>query len=48
MFLKGSQKLGENLRMWTTKLKIAIIEKNTDALSKLLEDVPKFNPADER
>lgn len=47
MFLKGSQKLGENLRMWTTKLKIAIIEKNTDALSKLLEDVPKFNPADD-
>ncbi|MFA5234911.1 MAG: hypothetical protein WC390_10985 [Sulfurimonas sp.] len=28
--------------MWLTKLKIAIIEKNPDALSKLLDEVPQL------
>ena len=28
--------------MWLTKLKIAIVEKNTDSLDKLLEDIPKL------
>jgi hypothetical protein len=28
--------------MWLTKLKIAIIEKNPDALSKLLDDIPQL------
>lgn len=28
--------------MWLTKLKIAIIEKNTDALSKLMDDIPQL------
>lgn len=28
--------------MWLTKLKIAIIEKNTDALNGLMEDVPQL------
>ncbi len=28
--------------MWLTKLKIAIIEKNTDALSELVSDIPKL------
>ncbi len=29
--------------MWLDKLKIAIIEKNTDNLDKLLDETPKFN-----
>ncbi|MBU0720397.1 hypothetical protein KJ877_03580 [bacterium] len=33
--------------MWLTKLKIAIIEKNTDALNKLLEDIPELSGANE-
>lgn len=28
--------------MWLTNLKIAIIEKNTDALDKLLDDIPQL------
>ncbi|MBE0499658.1 MAG: hypothetical protein IBX43_10565 [Campylobacterales bacterium] len=28
--------------MWLTKLKIAIIEKNTDAIAELLDDVPRL------
>jgi hypothetical protein len=28
--------------MWLTKLKIAIIEKNTDTLSKLMDDIPQL------
>jgi len=43
MFLKGSQKLGEKLQMWLTKLKIAIVEQNTDLIDKLLDEVPKFS-----
>lgn len=34
---------GEILQMWLTKLKIAVIEKNTDAISKLLEETPKLS-----
>ncbi len=33
---------GEKQHMWLTKLKIAIIEKNTDALSALINDIPKL------
>lgn len=33
--------------MWLTKLKIAIVEKNTDALDKLLDETPKFSDAKE-
>lgn len=42
MFLKGCLKLGERPQMWLNKLKIAIVEKNPDALSKLLEGVPQL------
>lgn len=28
--------------MWLTKLKIAIIEKNVDAIDKLLDDIPEL------
>lgn len=38
---------GETLRMWLNKLKIAIIEKNTDALAELMDDIPKLTKADE-
>lgn len=33
--------------MWLNKLKIAIIEKNTDAIDALLEDLPEFKSAEE-
>ncbi len=33
--------------MWLNKLKIAIIEKNTDALDKLLDDIPKLEDVKE-
>ena len=33
--------------MWLTKLKIAIIEKNTDTLNVLLNDIPEFGNADD-
>ncbi len=33
--------------MWLTKLKIAIIEKNTDALNLLLDDMPKLSSVEE-
>lgn len=42
MFLKDYWKLGEKPLMWLTKLKIAVVEKNPDALSKLLGDVPQL------
>lgn len=42
MSLKGCWKHGEKPLMWLTKLKIAIIEKNPDALSKLLDDIPQL------
>ena len=29
--------------MWLTKLKIAIVEKNTDALNELLDDIPELS-----
>ncbi len=47
MFLKGFQRLGEKLQMWLTKLKIAIIEQNTETLNKLLEEVPKFTDVED-
>ncbi|MFA6192779.1 MAG: hypothetical protein WC665_10550 [Sulfurimonas sp.] len=34
--------------MWLTKLKIAIIEKNTESLDKLLDDIPKLTQITER
>jgi len=33
--------------MWLTKLKIAVIEKDTDALDKLLDDIPTQHTKDE-
>jgi hypothetical protein len=33
--------------MWLTKLKIAIIEKNTDALSILMDDIPKLSSSED-
>ncbi len=42
MCLKGYWKLGEKLLMWLTKLKIAIIEKNADALDGLMDSVPQL------
>ena len=33
--------------MWLTDLKIAIVEKNTDALQELLDDIPVLEGADD-
>lgn len=33
--------------MWTTKLKIALIEKNTDQLSKLMDEIPQLKDPEE-
>jgi len=33
--------------MWLSKLKIAIIEKNTDALNILMDDIPQLSDADD-
>lgn len=33
--------------MWLNKFKIAVIEKNTDAIETLLEELPTFNSAEE-
>ena len=33
--------------MWLTKLKIAIVEKNTSNMDKLLNDIPELTDADE-
>lgn len=37
---------GEKLQMWVTKLKIAIIEKNADALDALLDNIPDLEEKD--
>lgn len=42
MCLRDCWKLGERPQMWLTKLKIAVVEKNPNALSKLLSDVPQL------
>lgn len=33
---------GEKLQMWLNKLKIAIVEKNADALDKLMGELPQL------
>ena len=33
--------------MWLNNLKIAIVEKNTDKINKLLDDLPQLEKADE-
>lgn len=33
--------------MWLTNLKIAIVEKNTDALDKLMDNIPKLESAED-
>ena len=43
MFLKGSQKLGEKLQMWITKLKVALAQKNVDQIERLVDETPKFD-----
>ena len=46
MFLKAFYRHGEKLQMWLTKLKIAIVEKNTDELSRLMENIPELEGID--
>lgn len=47
MFSKVFWRLGEKLIMWLNKLKIAIVEKNTDALDALLNDIPQLSKAED-
>ncbi len=43
MSLKLCLKHGEKQQMWINKLQIAIIEKNTDELDRLLDTMPTFD-----
>ena len=43
MFLKCCLKLGEKQQMWLTKLKIAIVQKDTKILNSLMENLPQFD-----
>lgn len=47
MSLKVFWMPGEIQLMWLNSLKIAIIEKNTDAMDKLLDDIPEFSDKQE-
>ena len=38
---------GEKVQMWLNKFKIAIIEKNTEQINTLLEELPTFTTEDE-
>ena len=38
---------GEKVQMWLNKLKIAIIEKNTEQINALLEELPSFKDIEE-
>ena len=47
MFLEHSWKLGEKQMTWLTSLKIAIVEKDIDKLSKLMDNVPQVETREE-
>ena len=47
MFLKGFWKLGEKQHMWSTKLKIALVQKNVDQIEQLVDKIPKFDSVKE-
>lgn len=47
MFLNLFWKRGERQQMWVNRLKIAIIEKNTDTINALLDEMPEFNGVDD-
>ncbi len=47
MYLELFWMRGEKLRMWLNNLKIAIVEKNTDAIDKLMDDIPKLENTDD-
>ncbi len=47
MSLELYWKHGERILMWLKKLQIAIIEKNTDELDKLLDETPKLASAED-
>ncbi len=43
MFLKYYYLLGEKQQMWLKQFKIALIEKNTENLSRLMDDIPSLS-----
>ena len=47
MSLEVFQRRGERQPMWLNKLKIAIIEKNTEALDTLMSDIPQLSKKEE-
>jgi len=46
MYLKDFWKLGEKQRMWLKQLKVAIVQKDTDSFTRLLNNMPTFKEAD--
>ena len=47
MFLKYCLNHGEKLQMWLNELKIAVVQKDTESLSKLLGNLPTLDDAKE-
>jgi len=47
MYLRGFWKLGERAMSWCNRLKIAIVEKNTDTINTLLDELPKLKKEDD-
>lgn len=45
MFSKVYLRAGEKQLMWFKKLQIAIIEKNTDNIDTLVQNIPEYNDA---
>ena len=43
MSLESSTLLGKKLRMWINKFKAALIQKDTEAMNTLLDEVPSFS-----
>lgn len=42
MYLENLMLLGKKQRMWINKFKVALIQKDADALNTLLDEVPNF------
>ena len=43
MFLESLTLRGKKLQMWINKFKAALIQKDTDAINTLLDEVPSFS-----
>ena len=43
MFLESLMLHGKKLQMWINKFKVALIQKDTDSINALLDEVPNFS-----